>query len=469
MPESQTDTAVPARAAADGNGEARESHLQQSAHQLAISHRLAETPTPDRSDLLDRLPLLATLLRNAYHYFVNAPDEELALSYAAEWLLDNFYVIQQAIRLIQEDLPKRYYHELPKLNSDSSLHGYPRIYDIAGQIIMYEACQLDLDRVKRYIQAYQDVTPLTMGELWALPLMLRLAILESLAQAVARITRLPTSTTVSDPALHFEYAISDSEIVANCIPGLHTLNRQEWKSYFEEISLVEQRLRRDPAAIYVHMDFDTRDRYRKVVEKMALGSGQSELAVAEKAIELAQSALAANGLVQGGVLREAHLKDWSNLHFPRTTHVGYYLLDRGQAQLEEQLGYRPTGLEQVRRWLFDHPTLLYLGSISFITVLLIWLFVWYAASMGSPLWQLVAVALLVLIPANSAAVGLVNWLITQTVSPRTLPKLNFEEGLPEACRTAIVVPAMLTSLAEVTSLLKQLEIHYLRNPDPNLS
>ena len=480
MPDSPVDESVPARPVEDVTDSGQEGRLEQSARQLATSHQIAPSAA-GRTDLLERLPALATLLRDAYRYFVHAPDEELALSYAAEWLLDNFYVVQQAVRLIQEDLPESYYRELPKLNAGSRLEGYPRIYDVARQMVAYDACQVDLNRTRRFIHAYQDVAPLTMGELWALPLMLRLTILENLAQAVARITGLTGDETALVAAIREaplpDHPTTDQEIVANCISSLHILSRQDWKTIFEDISLVEQSLRRDPAGIYAHMDFDTRDRYRKVVEELALGSRQSpslsEIAVAWQAIELAASSMALDGFDPRDV-GEGPQYYRSNLDRPPmgdrqpVAHVGYYLLDSGRVQLEERIGYQPDGPEQLRRWLFAQPTLVYLGSISLATFLFIWLSVWYAAAAGGALWQSAATALLLFIPALSVAVSLVNWLITRSVSPRTLPKLNFETGIPAECLTAVVIPAMLTTSAEVQALLKQIELHYLRNPDPNL-
>ena len=121
------------------------------------------------------------LLRAAYQYFAQASDVQLAVSYAAEWLLDNFYLVEQALRQIREHMPAGYYRQLPKL-TESPLEGYPRVYALAREIIGYFESQLDLDRVTRSVQAYQSVTPLTMGELWALPTMLRLGILENLTR-----------------------------------------------------------------------------------------------------------------------------------------------------------------------------------------------------------------------------------------------------------------------------------------------
>ena len=440
-----------------------EGRLERLACQLAESHAATRRPGR-RALLLDRLREQEMLLRDAYHYFREAPGEQFALSHAAEWMLDNFYVIQQALRQIREDLPEGYYRRLPKL-ATSPLEGYPRVYALAWEVLKSCESHLDIDRMTRFIRAYQRVMPLTIGELWALPTMLRLSVLETLTQAVARITGLcppsvlpnPGGEAPSSPKQGEEtppagepssYDLADETIVANCILSLRMLATQDWKAFFEDVSRVEQVLRRDPANIYAGMDFDTRDRYRKVIEELALATGRDEEKVAQEAIRAAQ----ANA--QGS---------------PRATHVGFYLLDAGRAQLEARLGYHPLWGVRLRRWLLGHPTLVYLGSIALLTLVILLGLVRYAFVAGGTFSQLVGVGLLTLLPAAAVAVNLVNWLVTHTVPPRVLPKLDFREGIPAECRTMVVVPALVAHPSEVESLLRQLELYYLGNVDPHLT
>jgi cyclic beta-1,2-glucan synthetase len=397
--------------------------------------------------LRDHLQVQETLLRAAYQYFAQASDVQLAVSYAAEWLLDNFYVVEQALRQIREHMPTSYYRQLPKL-TESPLRGYPRVYALAREIIGYFESQLDLDRVTRSLQAYQTVTPLTMGELWALPTMLRLGILENLTRALASIThlRVSRSTDSFDAAdRSLSESLEDEAIVASCIQSLRMLATQDWKTFFESVSLVEQVLRRDPARVYGRMDFDTRNRYRRVVEELASDTEWDAEAVAEEAIRLAEEAQTF-----------------------RASHVGYYLLDKGRDQLEASLGYGLPWHERLSRWLLGHPTLVYLGGISVSMVLVLSGLVLYAHAKGGTLAQLIGVSLVALLSTSSMAVSVMNWLVTRTVPPRLLPRLDFSEGIPAECRTMVVIPALLTDAEEVESLIHQLEVHYLGNTDPHL-
>jgi cyclic beta-1,2-glucan synthetase len=435
-----------------GDEATNNSQFEDLARQHARARVVARHPAHELS-FVDQLREREWLVRDATARFRDASPKE-PLSYAAEWMLDNFYLVQQSLRQIREDMPPGFYRQLPKLAA-GPLEGYPRIYAIAQELVEGSGAHLDLDHVKRFVHPYQDITPLSMGELWALPAMLRLGVLECLAQALGRITGLQRENSL--PAMTFPHARTDDEVVANCIVSLRTLAIQDWQLFFESVSRVEQVLRDDPARVYVGMDRETRDRYRKVIEELAQATGRDEQQVAREAIELAQR----------HVGKHVALKD--SLEAPRATHVGYYLLDVGRALLEDQVGYRVPARERLRRWIFDHPTLVYLGSIGLFTLIILLGGMGYARDAGATFLQWTATGLLFLIPALTVSVSLVNWMVTLAFPPRVLPKMDFEDGIPAERKTMVVVPSLLTSTAEVESLLQQLELHFLRNQDPHLS
>ncbi len=263
--------------------------LERRAFQLAESHAI--TRSPKRIPAIRvRLREQESLLRQAYQYFATASEAQRTLNYAAEWLLDNYYIVQQAVRQIGEDMPESYCRQLPKLGA-SSLEGYPRVYALALGMIAYCGSHLSLDRVTRFVQAYQQVAPLTIGELWALPTMLRMGIIEYLAGAVAEVAGLGAHRDQVGPATVSHPKEQEAEeIVGNCILSLRSLAAHDWQEFFEDVSRVEAVLRSDPTAVYERMDFDTRDRYRKVVEELARTAGRSEERVAREAVWLAKRA-----------------------------------------------------------------------------------------------------------------------------------------------------------------------------------
>ncbi len=440
-----------------GGGALGANQLEHLAFRLAESHVVSRRSRP-RPSLVGRLQERESLLRDAYEHFGQASEAQRALSYAAEWLLDNFYVVQQALRQVREDMPEGYYRQLPRLGT-SPFEGHPRVYALARGVIGHCENSLDLDRVTHFVHAYQQVTPLTMGELWALPTMLRLGVLDCLTQAVARVMGLPERGAGEPPVfVPLPHDLADDTIVANCILSLRMLATQDWKVFFESISRVEMILHRDPAGVYARMDFDTRDRYRDIVEELALATGRGEEEVAREAVRLAQSESTSFQRVR------ANPCDCPS----RAAHIGFYLLDAGRTQLEACLGYRPPLGVRLRRWLFGHPALAYLGSIVLLTLIILLGLVCYGFVAGGTLVQLIGVGLLVLLPATAVAVSLVNWLITHTVPSRVLPKMDFREAVPVECSTVVVIPALLTDASEVQPLLRQLELHFLGNEDPHL-
>ncbi len=231
-----------------------------------------------------RLPRFTSILKEAADRLQAQTSKAGQLLPAAEWLLDNYYIAEQALREVQQDLPPHYERQLPRLQA-----GRPRIYDLSAEIIQTENALLDLGRVQRFVEAYQEVLPLTMGELWALPTMLRLGILECLLAAVARLTELAgEAITEIAPILKSPGQLDDQLMVENSIRSLRALAVYDWKRFFETLSLVDVTLRQDPARLYTGMDFETRDRYRKAVEEIANYGQADELAVARGAVSLAR-------------------------------------------------------------------------------------------------------------------------------------------------------------------------------------
>ncbi|MGE5775243.1 MAG: hypothetical protein ACM33V_03430, partial [Chloroflexota bacterium] len=162
-----------------------------------------------------RLKQFRVFFQECYKYFNESPPTLLASSQAAEWLLDNFYVIEQALREIEEHLPSDFYQRLPKTQA-----GWLRVQLVALANIRGEVRRLDLETLKGFLQTFQETTPLTTGEIWALPLMLRLAVLDSLADALAALTNrkwdIPSPLSPS-PSLSSHPPSDLNLIVANSI------------------------------------------------------------------------------------------------------------------------------------------------------------------------------------------------------------------------------------------------------------
>ena len=457
------------------------SRLASAARQLARGHELAARP-PSRPSPVTHLKELRAYLRATHQGYVEASERELAISYAAEWLLDNYYMVEQAIREVRQDLPDGYYRLLPKLDTPGH-EGYTRIHDISVHIIEQCEAHLDAERIGRFVQEYQQVTPLQMGELWALPTMLRLGTLENLARAFESI--LDEEVLESDTLNVAAGGPQPEVVVANSILSLRMLSTQDWDIFIESVSLVDRVLRADPAGAYSHMEFDTRDRYRKAVEKLARATGREERDVAQAAIDLAAGAGEASDASRSASAAEAaqttegdgrgpateplaeptahRLSD-----MPRNTHVGYYLIDAGRDVLERAIGYRPSLGGRLRATVLRHPAPFYFGAIALVAVLLVAAAAYFVSWAGGSAGQMALAVVVAVIPAITLAVEAANQVATRAVPPRVLPKLDLEMGVPDAYRSVVVIPALLGSEADVEHLVEQLERHHLGNADPNV-
>ena len=250
------------------------------------------------------------------------------------------------------------------------------------------------------------------------------------------------------------------------ILSLRDLAMLDWKEFVERESVVEHILREDPAGIHQRMSFASRDHYRRIVQRLARRSPLGEEQVARAAIEHARKAATAAAPAQAG--------DRATVQ----QHVGYYLVDRGRAALEASIGYRPTWLVALERFIGRAPLASYLGAILFVWLLT----VLAAAALGArlevvriaagTLYSGSAAALLLLAlyagAAGQCAVSLVNWLCTLLVPPRPMMRLDFSAGIPAEHRTLVAVPSLLTSEQTVRGLVEQLELRYLANQDDNL-
>jgi len=469
--------------------------LRQAANNLA-RHAGRGCPLRSRA-LLRRARQNAVRLRETHQALLRATGQNEPLPAAAEWFLDNFYIIDETAQAALKYLPWRYARELPAVAS-GQYRQLPRVFALAVDLIARTDASLTETEIKDYVNAYQEVDALSIGEVWAVPIMLRMVLLESLRRLgdrvmaiVAdvkaatelvtrseggrdRVPRLPEQPSgaflltvqdllrdrgpppgitkdvlnawlgrhLQDPEAvcqrEYHAQAADQVSIGNCVTSLRLLDVLDWADLFEAMSVVEKELRTDPGGVYSRQDFRTRDKCRQVVEQLSRGSGRQELEIAR----LANAAARTGHGVAGN--------------------VAWHLIGEGRRALEAKIHYRPAWGVRVRQFLKGHPNLCYFGFILLLTVVLVGSFV----GLAHPLAWLAA--LLVLLPMSDVAVVLTNYITTKLVQPRVLPKLNYREGIEEGCETFVVIPALLGNPGQAANLARRLEYHYLSNPDGRL-
>ena len=401
------------------------------------------------------------IIRAGYRQFQDTSELLLTLSPAAEWMLDNFVIVEQSLRLFRENLPYRYETQLPRFTK-RPFSGDARILHLAYFILRSSAFLIDEQQIKQYVNQFQTVQPLTTGELWALPSLLRYGLLMVLAHAITLAVKLAPPPAAPDNFDNFTQGItlSPDELVSRIIPGLRQLSAIDWQLFFEETSQVEKILSDDPADAYAKMDFSGRDLYRQSLEKFAKYSRFNEIEISNLILTHCRK----------------HAQDLKNLQEPsdkvkalmrRKTHVGYYLAAEGQDDLAKEIGYHPPFAERFRVWGTHHATWTYLLPIFLLTITaLLGIYAVLPANLGALKIGLYLFA--AGIPCLSIAIGVVNFLISKIFHPYQLPKMDYAKGIPDEFTSAVIIPALLESSTEIESAICQLEKHYLSNPDKNL-
>ena len=493
--------------------------MEQHGRKLAGLHTVGTQLTPDQY-LLTRLAENEVVLIEVRNIVTESVKANRQITPAGEWLLDNFYLIEEHIHTGKRHLPKGYSRELPRLVNGLS-KGLPRVYDIALETISHGDGRVDPESLGRFVAAYQTVSPLKLGELWAIPIMLRLALIENLRRVAARIadnsvdrdnadtwaeqmmetaekdpknlilviadmarSKPPINTSfVSEfarrlqgqssplalPLTWIEQQLFESGLtiermvhlgnqqlaadqlsISNSIDSLRFLGAMDWKEFVETMSIIEQILRNDPGGAYSKMDFSTRDRYRRIIEKIARSSPMSEVEVAAKAIYLAQ---------QNAVTRNSN---------DRTVHVGFFLVDKGLSELERLVKVRFSALKSLTKVGTRFNLLLFTGSILLLTSILTWSLLSEAYAEGVHGWPLGLMGVLLFLCSSHLAVPLVNWLATLLATPKPLPRMDFSHGIPAESRTLVVIPAMLLNIQNIEELTEALELRFLANRDKYL-
>lgn len=359
---------------------------------------------------------------------------------AEEWLLDNRHLVQENLAQIRQHLPRSFLRQLPLLISGPE--PVPRIQELALHLVRHGPQPLDVEWLEKTLDAYQSESVLRIGELWALPGFLRLAILRDLADAASSCLdrARPESPAEESPGDH-------PEEVAAAILSLRHLGVHDWRRSFEALSRADRLLAQDPAEAYAAMDFASRNRYRGAIEELSRGSGLDEAEVARRTLQSCR---------HGDVTED------------RKRHVGYHLVGDGRYLFEKQLGYRLGMARGLRRAMLQRPALIYFGLLGIFALPPLVAFGASVSGLEAGLAVIVALIALAAVPILGLAVALTNGLIAWLLPARVLPRMSFDKGVPPGSRTAVVMPVLLASADDVDHVLERIEINYLNNSDKQL-
>ena len=430
---------------------------------------------------------------------------------AGEWLLDNFYIIEETVKQIQKELPLNKYMNFVGI-SNGEYKGFARIYVLASEIVAYTDNKIERENLEDYLISYQRKKTLSMDEIWNIGIFLQIAIIENITDICAQIyssqiqkyraeniaerlvenkdksqTKFKTTkiekdffqdmrypfieymsyilkrygkkanaylnvleevveklgTTVSDVIKkeHFEIA-TQKVLMGNSITSIKEIQRINFLDIFEKINGVEEILKKDPANVYEKMDYKTKEYYRGKIKEISKKTKISEIYIARKMLELAQENL-----------QETTKK----------THIGYYLIDNGINELYEKLEYtnRKEKTPQAK-------TKIYITSKGVLTIILSAILSYILNLKIKNTGLAVISFILFLIPSSEVIIQIIQTILSKTVKPKLIPKMDFSNGIDEDSTTMVVIPTIVKNKEKVVEMFKNLEVYYLANKSPNL-
>jgi len=494
--------------------------LEQHAESLAAAQKVSGNSRRGRL-LTPRVLENGRVLVASYRSIALAIREEKTITPAAEWLVDNFHIVDEQLREIIDDLPPGYYRQLPKLAS-GHLQDYPRVFGVAWAFVAHTDSRFDPDMLHRFVAAYQRVQPLTIGELWAVAISLRVVLVENLRRLAERIVHSRAARLEADE-------LADSLLGAAALaPESPTtvLRRFESRPLATAFAVqLVQRLRDlDPKVRPVLLWLDER--------LAAQGTTANDIVQAEHQQQAAMSVTVRNIITS---MRLTSAFDWASFfenvslvdkilqHDPRYAEMdfvtrdtyrhaieelsrgtgyseidvtervvhrarqavagphasaqpererhrdpGYYLISQGRQVFERELGYRASWKCRLLRWYVRASAPGYLGSLAVVTAGVMALPLMHAEGAGVSAAGLALFALLALVPASDLAMALINRTVMAILKPRPLPRMALRNGIPKELRTIVVVPTLLMNQQGITEQVERLEVHYLANSDDDL-
>ncbi|HKQ98144.1 MAG TPA: glycosyl transferase, partial [Candidatus Polarisedimenticolia bacterium] len=497
--------------------------LEQHAESLAAAHRPGATPNRSRN-LLPRVRDNAQALLAAYRNIADTVMAKQAITPAAEWILDNFHVVDEQLRNIRDHLPRSYYRLLPRI-AEGHLAGYPRVYGLAWAYVAHTDSRFEMETIRRFVLAYQRGQPLTIGEIWAVAVHLRVALVENLRRLAQLIIRSREDRSAADaladrllglgdrPAetpVETLRSLGDAPLARAFAVQLIQRLRGQDPSVMPALAWLEARLgaqetTADELVAREHQaQAATNVTVRNIITSMRWMSS-IDWAVFFESVSLVDEVLRTapgfaamdfttrdqyrariellsrrSGHPETEVARQAVLlargaaapagpaESLPGVPDHAREDPGYYIVAAGRRRLEKLLGFRVPWRIRIRRVYRAHAMTGYLGAIAALTALILIGPLHLAWVSGAAAGVVVLLGFLALLPASDIAVALVHRLVPLLIPPRLIPKLELADGVPPELRTLVAVPTMLARPADIEAQLERLEVHHLANPEGDL-
>ena len=493
--------------------------MEESGKKLAGSHIL-DLKNHSGQLLLERLAENEEVLTEVRNLITDAVKAKRQITPADEWLLDNFYLIEEHIQTGKRHLPRGYSRQLPCLANGPSA-SLPRVYDIALEIISHGDGRVDPERLTRFVSAYQSETILKLGELWAIPIMLRLSLIENLRRIatlvatgrrerdladmwadkmlltadkdpknlilviadMARSNPPLTSSFVSEfvrrlqghsPALALPLTWVEQQLADSGFTTERLVNMGSQQQASDQVSISNSI---DSLRFLGAMDWQEFVETLSIVDRELRhdpGGAYSRMDFSTRdyyrhVIErISRKSPFTETEIARKVIQLTKMGSDSNGDSDMMAHVGYYLIDKGLSQLEKEAQVHFSFARSLRNIRNRYNMWLYAGSVFLLSFLITGALLHKLLTADISGWYIAIMLTLIFISSIHPSVTIVNWIATVLLKPKPFPRMDFSLGIPPESRTLVVIPTMLVNSQGTEELVEALEVRFLANRDENL-
>ena len=489
---------------------------------IASDHILQEKSNKDTYPI-PRLKEDFEVIKEVYKLLNEHLEIGIPIHPAGEWILDNLYIIEEAIKNICKDLTLKKYTNFLGI-ANGRYEGFARIYVLAGEMVAYTDGKINGENLKQMLMAYQNKKSLSMNEIWNIGLFIQIVLIENIREICEYIyscqmqkekvenilskffnTKVKPShaTVINSIKLtpmrnsfieymsyrlkkygrkafaylnileeevektgndiseivkkeHFDVAVK-KVLVGNAIITLKNISRVNFLEIFESINGVEDILKQDPAQQYDKMDVDTKTYYRNKIQEISKKTKISEIYIAKKCLELSKKA--------------KEKLETNDINDERKTHIGYYLIDKGRNELAKELVNK-----NIRLLSNETKVNYYIFGIWIITIILaltlsIGEYFLLAKHINNSILNTIytsVIFIISIIPIENIVTKTTQYILSKIVKPKVIPKLDFQNGIPEEYATVVAIPTILNSKEKVKKLMEKLEVYYIANKSDNL-
>lgn len=486
-------------------------NLKKFMEKTAINYEVKKYSNADTYPI-ERIDDNYIFIEKTYNLLNEHIKKNIEIHPAGEWLLDNFYIIEETVKKIKKEMPVKKYKALPGI-ATGIYEGFARIYLIASEIVAYTDNKIDDETLKLALQAYQKQKSLNMEEIWNLWIFLNIAIIENirlicekiyLAQnqkykvesIIERLVERKKQYNFKKSKISFKPNRLQNEMKYPFIEYMSYKLKRFGKKGIAYLNILEEEVQKTGITI---SEAIKKEHFDIALQKVLIGNSitsireisrinflmlfeeingveeklkkdpaniyskmdyRTKAFYREKIKELANKTKISENYITNKVLELAN----ENIEKPKKSHIGYYLIDEGYNTLIKKLKansklMKKTDKQKVSR---------YIGIIYFFTtVLTVICGLYIYKQMNSAIYS-IALGFLTFIPISEIIIQIINYLLIKMVKPNIIPKLDFSEKIPEEYSTAIVIPTIISNYKKVQELMHKLEVYYLANKSENL-